>query len=363
MKNPYLTFPATSFWSSGVRNSTSPVPENLYVKKWPINKQDKIATAGSCFAQHIGRYLKHHGFNVMDMETPPRVLSLKDQKKFGYSIYSARYGNIYTTRQLLQLAKEAFGEYSPADIVWKGKKGTYYDAMRPNVEPEGLDSPGEVVAHRNFHLGRVRKMFKSMDIFIFTLGLTETWLHKETGTIYPTSPGTFAGCYDPKKHAFKNLLFDEIYKDFYAFKKLIHLKQKKNKKVKFLLTVSPVPLTATASDNHVMLATTYSKSILRAVAGQLALENEDIDYFPSYEIVNNPWSNEMYFEENLRSVKEQGVELVMNTFFKAHLNDKYGQKRKLLSSIKNHPKTSIVENDDDVICEEIILDAFRNIQK
>ena len=38
-------------------------------------------------------------------------------------------------------------------------------------------------------------------------------------------------------------------------------------KLRILLTVSPVPLTATAGDDHVLLATTYSKSVLRAGRG------------------------------------------------------------------------------------------------
>ncbi|WP_428660504.1 GSCFA domain-containing protein [Reyranella sp.] len=47
--------------------------------------------------------------------------------------------------------------------------------------------------------------------------------------------------------------------------------------VRFLLTVSPVPLKASASQNHVLAATTYSKSVLRAVAGQLADTYDDVD--------------------------------------------------------------------------------------
>ena len=42
-----------------------------------------------------------------------------------------------------------------------------------------------------------------------------------------------------------------------------------NENMRFILTVSPVPLVATAGSEHVLAATLYSKSVLRAVAGFL----------------------------------------------------------------------------------------------
>lgn len=358
--NPYQDLSPSHFWGRAIAKSTALVPEELYKRKWPIGKGEKIATAGSCFAQHIGRHLKRNGFHVLDMEPPPLGLTLEEQKKFGFSMYSARYGNIYTTRQLLQLAKEAFGEWVPGEVVWEGKNGGYYDAIRPGVEPEGLGSAAEVMAHRKYHLECVREMFETMDLFIFTLGLTEAWMHAATGTVFPTAPGTIAGLYDPGIYKFKNFLFDEVREDFNAFKKLVHSKQKQPNKAKFLLTVSPVPLTATASANHVLLATTYSKSVLRAVAGQLAMHQPEIDYFPSYEIISNPWSKTLLYEANLRSVKEVGVEAVMQTFFKAHLLENAAIVSSTTSnavfSVQN--KSEIKDYSNDVICEEAILDAF-----
>lgn len=365
--SPYQGLTSSSFWSSAVTNSTSLVSDGLFLKKWPIGKDEKIATAGSCFAQHIGRNLKRNGFNVLDMEPGPLGLTLEDQIKFGFSLYSARYGNIYTTRQLLQLAREAFGEWKPGEVVWRGKNGSHYDAMRPGCEPLGLDSRQEVEIHRKYHLERVREMFETMDLFIFTLGLTEAWMHSGTGTVFPTAPGTIAGQYDPTKYIFKNFLFDEVLKDFNAFKSLIHSKQNKTGKAKFLLTVSPVPLTATASGNHVLVATAYSKSVLRALAGQLSIEQSDVDYFPSYEIISNPWSKTLFYENNLRSVKESGVQAVMQTFFKAYLAEEKEVNDLSTTSNLQHLETQKIETNstkaEDVICEEAILDAFGKEEK
>jgi hypothetical protein len=51
-----------------------------------------------------------------------------------------------------------------------------------------------------------------------------------------------------------------------------------------IVTVSPVPLRATFTDQDVVVANMYSKSVLRVCAERLEVL-PGVDYFPSYEIV------------------------------------------------------------------------------
>jgi len=314
MKSPYTDLPPERFWRSGVSETHPLLVQNLYKKKFDIGRGDKIATAGSCFAQHVANHLRDNGFSVMDVEPPPEILSEEVAKKFGYKIYSARYGNIYTVRQLLQLAHDADKGAVDENDVWE-KDGRFYDALRPNIESDGFESVHETIALRRQHLASVKDLFAEMDVFIFTLGLTEAWINKRTGRVYPTAPGTIAGNYDPEIYEFHNFSVDEIVADFTEFSKLVRAA---NRKCQFILTVSPVPLTATAADEHVLLATTYSKSVLRAAAGALAKRSSRIDYFPSYEIIASPWSKGFFYEPNMRSVSPAGVEAVMRVFFSEH---------------------------------------------
>ena len=91
-------------------------------------------------------------------------------------------------------------------------------------------------------------MFQSLDIFIFTLGLTEAWEDKQSGTIFPSIPGSILGKYDPDNHIFRGFTYEECVNDFnYFLNRLSDLRE--NKPFKVLLTVSPVPLTATATRN------------------------------------------------------------------------------------------------------------------
>jgi len=366
MKSPYTDRNPKAFWRSGVSEAHPLTIADLYTKKFEIAQSDQIATAGSCFAQHVARYLRANGYSIMDVEPPPAALSDEAAAKFGYKIYSARFGNIYTVRQLLQLARDAeSGSASEADI-WT-KDGRFYDALRPNVELDGFETVEETLALRRDHLAKVKRMFEKMDILIFTLGLTEAWVDARTGRVFPTAPGTIAGEYDPKIHVFKNFGFNEIHDDFVEFHDLI---RSWNPDVRIILTVSPVPLTATASNDHVLLATTYSKSVLRAVAGALAHENGNIDYFPSYEMIASPWSKGFFYDANMRSVNPGGVAAVMRVFFEQHGGSakaepqaaaseedsrraRRGQKRKEKRRAKNGQSA-----EEEAVCEELLLEAF-----
>ena len=109
-----------------------------------------------------------------------------------------------------------------------------------------------------------------------------------------------------------------------------------------------ITFSATASGQHVLAATSYSKSTLRSVAGALAAKQARIDYFPSFEIVTNPRLCSASFDDNLRSVRPEAVETVMNHFFAQHP----------VISKKNKQPDTTHSSKDDVLCEEAILEAF-----
>lgn len=161
-------------------------------------------------------------------------------------------------------------------------------------------------------------------------------------------PGTAAGDFNPEKHKFKNQQFQEILQNLQdAFQMMSEI----NSEIKFILTVSPVPLTATNTNNHVVVATMQSKSILRAVAGQLATDNPLIDYFPSYEIINSPAFKGVFFDSNQRNVSSFGVNYVMDIFFRS-LEGKFGTFNQVPLP---QPEKKLFADD---VCEEEILEAF-----
>jgi NAD(P)H-dependent FMN reductase len=313
-RNPYANLPPDAFWRSAVAGRTVETVGNIHRPKFPIGRATKLAMAGSCFAQQLSRHLRARGFSVLDLEPPPPGLTPEEEKRYGFGLYSARHGNIYTARQLRQLAEEAFGQFTPADGIWE-KDGRFYDALRPTIEPDGLSSARAVREQRRFHLRKVREAIAEADVFVFTLGLTEAWTHSTSGTVYPTAPGVVCGEYVSASHQFRNFTAQEIHADLRAF---LALAKEHNPGIKLLLTVSPQRPVATASGKHVMVAASYSKAALRAAAGQIESEHPDVDYFPSFEIATSPLAENRYFKPNLRTVSDAGAAAAMDAFIAAY---------------------------------------------
>ena len=350
--NPYHDLPAKSFWKTSVANKCMFDITDLWTPKFAITTQHNIATFGSCFAQHIGRSLKNSGYMWLNTEPMPNGLPLEKSIAYNYDIFSCRTGNIYTTSLLKQWVEWALGIKEPPVEAWYVREKVY-DPFRPNIEPNGFETFNEMRFSRQQTIKSLRQIIEQSDIFIFTLGLTESWFNVEYGYEYPMCPGTVAGDFDSNNHVFCNQSFDFILN---SFSDVMDMMVAVNKKIKFILTVSPIPLTATNSGNHVLIATMESKSILRAVAGQLTRSRECIDYFPSYEIINSPVYKGTFFEPNLRSVNAYGVAFVMNSFFS-------GLDSKLDTATINETQKKYVnicnqKNNDDVICEEELLAVF-----
>ena len=161
----------------------------------------------------------------------------------------------------------------------------------------------------------MRSVFETLDVFVFTFGLTECWASRIDGAVYPMCPGVGrGGRFDPAKHLFLNLTVDEVVSDMRAF--LVRLRELNPHTSRVIFTVSPVPLAATAEQKHVMPATTYSEVVFLHVAAEmLCREHADTHYFPSYEIITSASSRGRYFAANCRDVTEEGVDHVMRLFF------------------------------------------------
>jgi hypothetical protein len=94
-----------------------------------------------------------------------------------------------------------------------------------------------------------------------------------------------------------------------------------NPRIKIILTVSPVPLVATAQTNaHVLAATTYSKSVLRVAAEMLTTARPNISYFPAYEIImSRAFDPGTYFAPDRRDILGPGVAHVMRAFAETYV--------------------------------------------
>ncbi|MDE3177605.1 MAG: GSCFA domain-containing protein [Pseudomonadota bacterium] len=313
MTHPYASLPARAFWRSGVAGRSVRDVEDVWRPKFAILPTTPIATFGSCFAQHIGAALRARAFNWLQTEPPPRALSPDHAKAHGYDLFTCRTGNIYSAKMLRQWSQWALGGDPPAEEFWQSG-GRWFDPFRPTVEPGGFASREEARSLRDFTRRAFARAVETAEVFVFTLGLTEGWRHRDGGYEYQICPGAREGAFDARAHTFHNADYGEILADLGA---AIDAMGQANPNLKFLLTVSPVALAATASGNHVLVATTESKSILRAVAGALTRARAHVDYFPSYELVASAALAGDRFAPDRRNASPEGVAQVMDVFFAA----------------------------------------------
>jgi len=359
MKNPYQDLDETKFWRTAIASRAAYEQYgDLWQPKNEFTRESKIVASGSCFAQHVGRWLSYNKFDFQSSE-------LDDKHNFSFAT-----GNIYTPALLKQWLQMALGQIN-LDHVYDEIDGKFIDLLRPSIQTEGYETLEALLEDRQKALDEILEKVKGADIFIFTLGLTESWVHTD-GIIYAMCPGTMNGRFDADNHHFKNFNFEETYA---AMEDALALVRSANKGVKFLLTVSPVPLTATASEDHVLCATVYSKSVLRSCAGLLKKTHEDVDYFPSYELITTHPDNVEFFEANRREVTTTGVSYVM-----AHLEAGLAGRKQVNSGDEEasaevteledtrtaaeriEPQRKVYANEE-AVCEEIYLDQWNRVKK
>jgi hypothetical protein len=322
MSHPYQHLADHRYWRQGVAEAASRRLSDVDpVVEAPFQLEDGalIATAGSCFAQHVARHLRLAGVQPLVTERAHPMMPPQWAAACGYGDFSARYGNVYTSRQLHQLLLRALGEFEPDEPLWQNADGRWFDPFRPTIQPGGFRSEAELKADRAQHLAAVRRMFTSLDVLIFTLGLTECWESVSDGAVFPVCPGAAAGDFDARRYRLLNLGVDDTCADLLAFSDRLRAI---NPQARIVLTVSPVPLVATANDSHVMVATSWSKSVLRVAAGNVAMQRPQVAYFPSYEIITGAYARGAYFASDLRSVNEAGVEHVMRLFLKHYVAER-----------------------------------------
>ncbi|GEP06925.1 GSCFA domain-containing protein [Methylobacterium oxalidis] len=310
--NPYTGLPAERFWRKAVTNvapfAVNPHPKNTFA----IAPSDRVATGGSCFAQRVAEALRNAGFNYYLTEAAPPGMSAEEAYERQFGTFSARYGNLYYTRQFVQLFDRAYGRFEPELKAWLREDGRYVDPFRPTVEPAGFASEAEVVAARDAHLAAVRQLFETLDVFVLTLGLTEGWRWRSDGAALPLAPGVAGGTFDPDLYTCVNAGAAEVLGDLQGFLERLW---SVNPAARVIFTVSPVPMIATYMDRHVMESNSYSKSVLRVAAGEVCAGGDPrAVYFPAYDLVTSNVNANRYYNDDMRTINDAGVRHVMRLF-------------------------------------------------
>jgi len=353
-QTPYADLADAAFWRRAICAIPPSEVDPVGAVPFALSKTDRLATAGSCFAVHLSRHLSRSGFNYFVTE-PGHPFLGPLAADFNYGAFSARYGNLYTSRQLVQLFDRAYGTFTPVEDIWPDGAGRFYDPFRPNIQPNGFASEQEYWADRAQHFAAVRKLFEELDVLVFTMGLTEVWSSNADDAAYPLCPGVAAGTFDADRYHWRNLSCEEVVADLDLFVRKL---RQVNPNAKLILTVSPVPIIATMEPRHVLVSSTYTKCALRAACDAIVRRFSNIAYFPGFEMVTSPFNRGCYVADDLRSVTEAGVDHVMRLFY-----EHYGADASAHAGAPANARTprvdvaALSEQINDVLCDEEMLDS------
>lgn len=271
-----------------------------------ISRDTRIASIGCCFSQRMAHFLKTAGYEYY----------VAEPGGMGDELFSARYGNVNTARQAVQLVKRAYGEMSfPEEIgVWRLKENDLFvDAFRPAFA-DAWPTKGEVKADRERHFAFVRKVIEDAEVMLYTTGVTECWLSRSFGAVFPIAPGMMNRDFDVKDMLFHNFSVSETVRDLNEF---IDACRKRNPGLKFIVAVSPLSMVATFDQKkHVLLSNYRSKSVLRAALDEVCASRKDVYYFPVLEILSGHQTYGKLYQRNLRLVTDAGVNMAMRCFLR-----------------------------------------------
>lgn len=246
--------------------------------RFNIAKDDQIFTMGSCFAREIEKRLYQLGMRVPMAHFQWSGVEIRSQILNKYTVHAMADELAWALDPDGVRRSETGRLVQTEDLVFEAEKDTWRD-----VQLHAAAAPLPAVLEQRRQVEEVTRIVSQCRIVILTLGLAEAWYDSETGlyanTIFPQQtinkyPGRF------RLHVLS-------YGDILDQLQRIHatLSQFGHPDFRILVTVSPVPFKVSFSGKDALMANTYSKSVQRAAVEAFSLAHDNVDYFPSYEIV------------------------------------------------------------------------------
>ncbi len=156
------------------------------------------------------------------------------------------------------------------------------------------------------------------DLVFVTLGLNEVWFDNVTNSYLNSSPPPSMMRSSNSRFVFSTPTFEIVYENLSRFVNLV--REYSTKDVKFVVTVSPVPLSTTWTKSDIVVANTISKSTLRVCADRLASDFDVVDYFPSFEIVTNSPKATAWQSDELH-VTQPMVDFIISNFVASYFTE------------------------------------------
>ena len=248
--------------------------------KFKLRRDDKFYAIGSCFARGLENALAGHKMTVESAAPEFAKLQPANKEETSGLGFINKY-NTYSILNELRWALDPDTEFPRGSIVPLTDTTWYDPHTTPILNFVGLDETLE----RRTLMQTVTKRIQSCRAIIITLGLAEVWRDVQADVFVNCTPIPSLFKTQPGRYEFHLTNFAQNRANLEAIYAL--LSQFGHPDFHVIITVSPVPLMNTFSTMDIVIANTWAKSLLRAVAQEWADAHSNVDYFPSYEIVQN----------------------------------------------------------------------------
>jgi hypothetical protein len=268
-----------------------------------ISKDWNVYAIGSCFARGVEKALVRDGFNVLS--------AAKEFDKFetaNTSVEPLGFTNKYTTYSILNEIKWALipGVSCPQESVVDLNDEISID---PHINPTLKFCDRAETLKRREIISTIQRKIKDCQLVVLTLGLVECWKDNVCDVYLNMTPTKDMMDMFPGRYSLHVIGYEENKANLDQIYRI--LMEYGHPDLHILLTVSPVPLLATFTGRDVVIANTFSKSVLRTVAEEWAADKVNVNYFPSYEIVCNS-QRDVAWQDDLRHVKAEAVNSIMD---------------------------------------------------
>lgn len=260
------------------------LPINIEPSDYKINIKDPMFGIGSCFIESIGNYLIENKFNI---KINP-------------------FGNVFNPISIFNILNNSINKPKFNEDNYINKDGLFFN----------LDFHSSIYGNSKEELENkiinsysiINKRLNISNILIITFGTSLVYKEKKTGKI-------IGNCHKLPADRFEKELLS-IDKIVELFNKLFNDLFKINPNIKIILTVSPV--------RHIrdkLSTNSVSKSILRVVCNELATSNPIINYFPSFEILNDDLRDYRFYKEDMIHPNEIAEKYIRELFKETYFDD------------------------------------------
>ncbi|MGM9487677.1 GSCFA domain-containing protein [Ideonella sp. YS5] len=260
-------------------------PELGIRPKFRVGRDQAVFAFGSCFAREVEDALVDLG-----LEVPSRCdglfsrAPLVHDEAFNPGARPRAYLNRYNSMSMLDEFRHLLGlapELERGLLTYGLDRGSAADLhYTQSLRQANLET---TMARRQAVREHLGPLLRRCKLFVLTLGMAECWFDEKAGRYLNNTPGARVLAAFGEQLAVHLTRFEQHRAALESLHQL--LRSVHGDDFRVVITVSPVPLERSFLAQDVVTTNSYSKAMLRTAAQEFAAGHDNVDYFPSYELV------------------------------------------------------------------------------